>query len=224
MKERLAEVMALIIVIVAAIAATTSQTAFAQKSLAYPYPIEYVRSIGVNDGWILEKSEFSGVGGFKNSASSTLIVGDDQYDRQYKSILHFKTGDVLSEKSTVLRAILYLRFAGVTGYNPFKTHGALLVDIRKPYFGSYNTLELYDFQAPASLISAGQFYPNPVNGWVSAVITKPSLINRTGTTQFRIYFKKDDNDDRGIDLLKFSSGSSYTKSYHPILEIEYENP
>ncbi len=52
------------------------------------------RSTGTYDGWVRESSETSSKGGTINSSATTLRVGDDDSDRQYRSILHFKTSSL----------------------------------------------------------------------------------------------------------------------------------
>jgi hypothetical protein len=49
------------------------------------------------------------------------------------------------------------------------------------------------------------------------------LINKTGLTQFRLSFTKDDNDDLGSDYVKFFSGNSIS-GYQPQLIIKYYVP
>ena len=49
------------------------------------------RSTGSSDGWVLESTEDSNLGGSKNSTASTFILGDDARDRQFRTILHFPT-------------------------------------------------------------------------------------------------------------------------------------
>jgi hypothetical protein len=49
-------------------------------------------------------------------------------------------------------------------------------------------------------------------------------INETGSTQFRLKFQLDDNDDLGADTIKFYSGDSVTLNYRPVLQIEYYVP
>ncbi len=46
-------------------------------------------SNGTNDGWILESSENSNIGGRKNNNSDILRLGDDAQDRQYRRHLAF---------------------------------------------------------------------------------------------------------------------------------------
>src|SRR6185295_1516944 len=51
-------------------------------------------SVALNDGWILESTETSGVGGTMNSSATTFNLGDDLVDRQYRAILHFDTSSL----------------------------------------------------------------------------------------------------------------------------------
>lgn len=82
------------------------------------------------DGWVLEKSRTSSKGGSLNASSTTLRVGDDAKNRQYRSILHFSTA-ALPDNAVITSVQLQVRRYGYTGTSPFKTHGSLYVDIRK---------------------------------------------------------------------------------------------
>ena len=56
----------------------------------------------------------------------------------------------------------------------------------------------------------GRFIKTPAEGWYRAPLRAPSypLINLTGTTQFRLRFATDDNDDMGADYLSFYTGNA----------------
>jgi len=54
--------------------------------------------------------------------------------------------------------------------------------------------------------------------------TARPYINKTGSTQFRLRFKLDDNDDMGADYMKFYSGNFTTTSSRPLLIIQYYLP
>ena len=66
----------------------------------------------------------------------------------------------------------------------------------------------------------------PVDNWFSAAMDKTALqyINVTGSTQFRLKFQIDDNDDQGADTIKFYSGDSAILDYRPVLQVEYYVP
>lgn len=177
------------------------------------------------DGYVRESSETSSKGGSKNSTGSTLWVGDDKSDRQYRVVLHFDTSP-LPENAVILYAQLGVRRAGVVGTNPFKTHGTIKVDMKKGAFSGVDDLQLEDFQATASKSAAATFKNNPdTEGVYLAKI--PSLyykcIDRAGVTQFRLRFSKDDNDDRAADYIKFFSGEN-AFPYCPQLWIWYSQP
>lgn len=191
---------------------------------------EKLRSNGRNDGWILESDENSNAGGRKNSNADTVRVGDDGQDRQYRSILHFPT-HYLPDDAVITQMILMIKLQGVSGADPFTTHGNLLVDIcRGPYgswgpFGVY-ALQVSDFQAPAGLGSAAVIQNNPVDGWYWAVLTPDAFVyvNKTGNTQLRLAFQLDDNDDLGADYLSFFSGDAVGQGDRPRLWIDFYAP
>ena len=191
---------------------------------------ERLRSNGRNDGWILETAEDSDIGGTKNSTADTLRVGDDAQDRQYRSILHFPT-DYLPDNAVITQAILTIKLQGISGSDPFTTHGNILVDLSYgPYgfFGPFkvNALQSMDFQSPASFGNAAIIQNNPVGGWYWAVLTPNAFtyINRTGITQLRLAFQLDDNDDLGADFLTFYSGDAVDQANRPHLLIDYYVP
>jgi hypothetical protein len=48
------------------------------------------------------------------------------------------------------------------------------------------------------------------------------VINKTGTTQLRVYFNLDDNDDSGNDYIGYYSGESSTSANRPQLVVTYQ--
>ena len=48
-----------------------------------------------------------------------------------------------------------------------------------------------------------------------------AALNKTGTTQFRVYFSLDDNDDTGADYIGYYSGEA-TSANRPQLVITYQ--
>lgn len=196
-----------------------------------PIPVTVVfRSVGSNDGWILESQKTSERGGTRNASESTFILGDDNRDRQYISILQFSTAS-LPDNAVVTKVTLMVRSQSYMGTNPFTTHQNIAVDIRKGYFGSsgvlgVNSLDRGDFQAPASLSNAGVILNNPVIDWYWAMLDPAAsqFINLTGVTEFRLRFQLPDNTDRGNDWIRFYSGNYYSPASHPMLQIEYYMP
>jgi hypothetical protein len=176
------------------------------------------------DGWILESSETSNKGGEMNSTATLLYIGDNAQDKQYRSFLSFDTSS-LPEDASITKVQLKIKvqgFAGGNMFKPTKTHGNLLMDIRNPYFGANADLEITDFQIGGDLNSSGVLKSAPSAGWYTVTLKTTSFpfVNLTGTTQFRLRFQKDDNDDLGADYLKIYSGDAGAAD-HPQLIIEY---
>jgi hypothetical protein len=183
------------------------------------------RSSGALDGWVLESSENSGRGGTHDAAATDLRVGDAAKDRQYRSLLSFNSS-ALPDNAVVLSARLGIRGEAVVGTNPFATHRPLLVDVRKGGLGASPALQLDDFAAAAGVIGAGSVGPTPLGEWFLSELKPSALahIHKSGLTQLRLRFTKDDNDDGGADFLKFTSGDATTISQRPALEIQYALP
>ena len=61
---------------------------------------------------------------------------------------------------------------------------------------------------------------------LTAVLAKTVFpyINKTGITQLRLRFSKDDNNDKGADFLRFFSADSASISDYPLLEVKYYIP
>ena len=95
--------------------------------------------------------------------------------------------------------------------------------------GATAALQLGDFNftnATNCKLLAGAFGGTPAAYWYSANILSTAFtrINKTGTTQFRLRFAKDDNDDNAADYMKFYSGNTSPPAYRPILVIGYYLP
>ncbi len=183
------------------------------------------QSVAANDGWILEITETSAAGGTINATAVTFNLGDEAGDRQYRGILSFDTTD-LPDSAVITKITLKIRKQGLIGTDPFTILNGLRVDVRKPYFGTGLGLVASDFQADAGQMAVGTFRTTPVNNWYFAVIGSAGYphINRTGTTQFRLRFHKDDNDDNAADYMKFFSGNYTNAAARPMLIIQYYVP
>lgn len=207
-----------------------SQTAvtLAQNTVVIPTPSKVMAfaSQGAFDGWVLESTQTSDVGGTLNRTNTTFALGDDLANKQYRSVLHFDTSS-LPDQAVITKVTLNILRQGLVGTDPFTTHGALRVDINKTFFGGANTLQAEDFQAAATSGSAGIFNPTPfVGSWYSAVLLSnaQSNVNPVGTTQLRLRFTLDDNNDASADYLLFYSGDYATITNQPRLIVEYYMP
>lgn len=183
-----------------------------------------VNSIDVYDGWVLESSETSNTGGTLNATTNTFNLGDDKANKQYLGILHFDTSD-LPDTAVVTSVILKIQKQGLVGTDPFTTHDSLFADIQKPYFGTTAGLVISDFQATLGQSAVATFDATPVSNWYSAIMNNAGYpyVNLSGTTQFRLRFTLDDNNDFGADYLKFYSGNASAVNA-PILIIQYYIP
>jgi hypothetical protein len=197
-----------------------SQTNQDYDAIQNPVTTKTFTSTAANDGWALESSEYSSRANVR-SASGNLFVGDNAKNRQYRSLLYFDTTS-LPEDKLILSVTLKIMQAGITGTDPFTTHGALLADMKNGIFGK-SPLENTDFQAVAyPKRSVGTFAA--VSGWYQLVMNPANFkyVNLNGVTQFRLRFTKDDNNDKGADIISFYSGEDATNP--PQLIVEYTTP
>ncbi len=191
-----------------------------------PVTVTYT-SIAAEDGWTRESNETSDVGGAANSGgkgSRPIRPGDGTQDRQYKSILSFDTSSIPAG-ATIQSATLRLRRGTVRGSDPFTNgFGQCLVDVQNGGFSGNTALQASDFQAVATATAAASLTAPAANGdWSEGVLNPSGLsaINNSGTTQFRVYFQVDDNDDGGDDHMGYYSGDHSNAANHPQLVVTY---
>jgi hypothetical protein len=187
-----------------------------------------LKSIGSQDGWILESSEFSNIGGTMNSTANVFNLGDNAVRRQYLGILSFNTGSSLPDISVINYVLLRVQKSSVTGAgNPLTLFGGFMVDVKKGFLGTTAGLQIADFQAPAGK-TVGPLSPSLLNTWYILNITSAeTLINKLagsgGLTQIRLRFKLDDNNDAIANTLSLFSGNALATS-RPQLIIQYYVP
>jgi hypothetical protein len=191
------------------------------------------QSNGANDGWVLESNAHTGVGGSLNTTSPVLLVGDDALNRQYRSILSFDTSS-LPDTAVITQVILKvvqqsfmnMMYPYNMGGNPFTALGSLKVDIRKGSFGSKVGLEIGDFQAAANKTGVGIFGATPVINLYAASLGSSAFpnVNLGGTTQFRLRFALDSNNNSAGDNIQLSSGNAATTADRPMLIVKYYVP
>ena len=185
-------------------------------------PVLYA-STGAQDGWILESGQGTGIGGSMSSTSTTLILGDDASNRQYRSILSFDTSS-LPDNSTITSAKIRIYQSGSpSGTNPFSALGNLNVSIQKGFYSTLSSLQLSDFNASSSASNVATFGATPVSGWYTATMTTGfSNINKGGLTQFRLAFGTATNANNVADFMRFVSGDGGGNK--PQLYITYNLP
>ena len=181
-------------------------------------------SNGTYDGWVLELSEASGIGGAYNFSGTTFRLGDDAANRQYRAILSFNTAK-LPNNAVITSAVLKIKQSGApTGSDPFTVLGKLRVDIRKGAFGGVAALTTTDFEAAASAAKVATFNTPPVGGWYSANLNLAgrNKINKAGITQLRLRFDLPSDSNNQADSMKFVSGNAAADK--PVLLVSYTVP
>ena len=156
--------------------------------------------------------------------ATTLRLGDDAANKQYRAILAFDTSS-LPDDSSITSVTLKFKYAGKTGTLPFNTHGSLLADVHSGAFRNNPILQLGDFSAAASKGKVLIFMDSKTDNWYSQSFNPADFvyINPSGVTQFRLRFSKDDNNDFGADFLKIYSGNAALAD-RPQLIVEYSLP
>ncbi len=188
-------------------------------------------SDGFYDGYILESTETSGIGGNFNASSRTFPIGDDLANRQYRVILSFRTKFIPDSAIIKSVTVKIMKEGSAKGSNPFSVLGNLLIDIRKGPFGGNSILKAGDFNAAASAARVGIFNKVPVANWYTATLNAVgrNQINKIGSTELRLYFSRDDNNNYSADLINFLSGhatsySGLSAEVRPILIVQYALP
>ena len=181
-------------------------------------------SQAANDGFVIETTETSGIGGVAKATDGIFAVGDYAGNRQVKGFLSFDTS-ALPNGAVVTGARIEMRYQGVIGTNPYTTHGPLRVDIASPYFGAGAGLLASDFQAAFGASNVAYCGPIPSAFWYSCDMEGAfGFVSVTGTTQFRLWFDWQDNNDGSADLVKFFSGNVPYAPYRPVLVVDYYIP
>jgi hypothetical protein len=185
-------------------------------------------SVAAQDGWVLESTETSNAGGSIDATAnntSALRVGDDNKDKQYKAVVSFDTSSI-PDGATLISVTLRLLRGTSSGINPFTTFGTCWVDVQSGSgFGGSTTLQTGDFQATPTAVQSASHSNAATNGtWSTGSLNAAGLaaINKTGTTQLRIYFNLDDDDDTGNDYIGYYSGDNSTSANRPQLVVTYQ--
>jgi len=183
-------------------------------------------SVGAEDGWVRESGENTNVGSNTSAGATTtsaLRVGDNNTDRQYKALVSFDTSSI-PDGAAITSVSLRLKRGTVSGTNPFTTHGTCWVDVQNGGFSGSNAVQSADFQASATAVQASSLTNAASNGaWSEGSLNAAGLaaVSKTGTTQFRVYFSLDDNDDLGNDFIGYYSGNNGTAANRPELVVTY---
>ena len=182
-------------------------------------------SVAAEDGWVMESSETSDVGGRiddDSPYSTAMRVGDDASRRQYKTVVSFDTS-ALPDSATITSATLKLK-CGTISSDP-SGFGALLVDIKNGTgFGGSTALAVGDFEAAGDAMGVAMMSYPSAGTWSTGSLNAAGLaqVNKTGKTQLKVYFATDDDNDAALDYLGFYSGEASSSDNYPILEVVYQ--
>jgi hypothetical protein len=199
------------------------------NSVIVDYVLVEFTSTDSKDGWVLESTETSGVGGSLDSTSTVSRVGDNASDQQYRSIVDFATGS-LPDSAVLFSVNLRVIEHSITGTNPFTTHGALKLEVKSGFFGTAGALQNSDFESAPDK-SACNFETVPefleaIGTAYRCIVFESAYpyINLTGTTQFKMRFATDDNDDMSADIFSFYTGDYGGLTQRPRLFVKYYIP
>jgi len=202
---------------------TVGETYVVNKSIT-TLKISAFKSQPSYDGWILESGENTNTGGTLDRGAATFLVGDDAKDKQYRSILSFDTSP-LPNNAVILQVQLKIKKQSAEGNDPFGTHGSLLTEIRNGTFSNNAILQAGDFSAAVTAGAVRETFVQADPNWYVVELRDAALalVNKAGTTQFRVLFNKDDDDDLAADYVTFYSGNSSSSSV-PQLIVTYYVP
>jgi len=183
-------------------------------------------SLAAQDGWVLESTRSSNAGGSLNvtgSDTAALRVGDDSGKRHYKSVVSFDTS-AIPDGAAILAVTLRLRRGMVSGMSPFSAQGTCWVDVQSGGFSGSTALQTGDFQAVATAAEAASLSNAAADGdWSEGSLNAAGLaaVNKTGTTQLRVYLTLEGKSLGSGDYIGYFSGESATPDNRPQLVVTY---
>jgi hypothetical protein len=208
---------------------TSTASTSSDDRITVDYVLVEFESTAAKDGWVLESTETSSVGGSLNATATTSSVGDDASNRQYRAVVDFATGSI-PDNAVLFSVNLRIIQASITGTDPFTTHGALKSEIKSGFFGTAGALQTPDFESAPNQ-SACNFEPAPeiteaLGPAYRCILFETAFpyISVAGTTQFRFRFATDDNNDLSADMFNFYSGEFTSPTQRPRLFIKYYIP
>ncbi|MHC5061128.1 MAG: choice-of-anchor W domain-containing protein [Planctomycetota bacterium] len=166
-----------------------------------------------------------------DSDAKALRIGDYYTNQAYRTLLAFDTSSIPTD-ATILSASLQLTCGIAEGTSPDNWPGGgarCLVDIASPYFGTTDNVEAADWQNEADEVGIAEFmeYPIPGETIVSTGFNAAGLglINKYGSTQFRVYLTPSAWTNSIQDYLGFYSGEQEGREgqaeRRPLLRVTY---
>ena len=185
-----------------------------------------INSIAAQDGWVLESSENSNIGGTLDSAATTFRLGDDAAKKQYRSILSFNTSNI-PDNAVITNVTLKVRKNTVVGGgDPVSIFQGFVADVKSGFFTT-SPLQTSDFQTAGNK-TIGPTSPALIDNWYSLNLNNAkTFINKLSTngglTQIRLRFNLDDNNNNTANSLTLFSGNAGVVN-RPQLVITYTTP
>ena len=178
-----------------------------------------VLSGAARDGWLRESGPRSNSGGEVRAHRPLLRLGDDGQNRQLRSVLSFRTAAV-PNTAVVTRLFLRVRVQGTFGAaDPLAELGGFSADVKRGTFGR-PALRRTDFQARATRTVAGLHPPRTGTVYTLDLTAARGAVNRSGLTQVRLRFARQDNANGRAELLRLFSGDA-ARSLRPRLVVQY---
>ncbi len=191
------------------------------------WQVRTFHSTAALDGRIVESSEDSDTGGTfntGNSGTSAIRIGDDNLDNQFRGFLSFDTSSI--PDFAPIRGVQLQCRVGITLGGPHLSLQQMVADQRSGFFGPNPDLELADWNATPTVASATTLLRLTGGGqtWWAGNLSQAgqSAINKTGLTQFRLRFQRDDDDDLSTDYVGCYSGDNATLDNRPRLVVIFQ--
>jgi hypothetical protein len=214
-------------------AAYASDSVFAASSgsvvqvIQNPIVTATFSSIAAQDGWVLESVWTSNAGSSLNATASdggALRVGADASKRQYRSVVSFDTS-ALPDGAAILAVTLRLRRGMVSGTSPCTASGTCWVDVQSGGFSGSTALQPGDFQAAATAAHAASLTNAVTDGdWSEGSLNAAgrAALDKTGTTQLRVYFSLAGKSLGAAGYIGYYSGESSSPADRPQLVVTYQ--
>ena len=171
-----------------------------------------------NDGYVVESTSSSGVGGTWQAKTTSLLIGDDSSARQLIGVVSFDTVSTLAGK-TILAVQLRLTQSGTVGSPSTLGHLHGRPPLPHGRLGNSAALELVDFQWPADNAAVLTVPAGSPNLWVGSFAVE--ALSFTDVNQFRLEFAQGDNGDATVDQLQLFSSDATTQANRPVLLVTY---
>ena len=158
-----------------------------------------------------------------NSTSTTMGVGDDASNREYRIMSRFNsTADPVPVDAVIAEINYRITPSGITGTNPLNTHGTLMTELNAPNFGTSSALELIDFEAALDQKVCNFDKVLLVDNAYRCVFFNAaiSLFPKSGVFDLRSRFANSDTNNTA-DLLNIYTGNYAFKYARPQLFVSY---